>query len=76
MKIITKIPVYISPTKIAIVSIFRWPNGSYSLYIRRPTKLPSRTSIDGMLIGHYYNLTIAKTAAEKWKIKHNTTKCK
>jgi hypothetical protein len=66
---IKDIPSFIGQPKVATVRIFQWPNESYSLFVRRPTKRPSRTS-QGMLIGTYFDLEKAHNAARAWLTRH------
>lgn len=66
---IRKIPEYTTQTKKPVVKIFQWPNGSFSLFTRKPTKHPSISS-QGILIGMYYTLEKAREAARLWMFKH------
>lgn len=60
----------IKPKRVSC-SVYQWPNGSYGLFVRKPTKHWGRYC-EGMIIGHYYNLEEAKEAAREW-LKRNST---
>jgi hypothetical protein len=49
------------------VSIFQWPNETYSLFVKKPTKNWGRY-MEGMLIGNCWDLQEAKKAAKLWLI--------
>lgn len=69
-KIIKKIPYSDKKVSRPSVRIFQWPNGSFSLHIKRPTKHFSAASTEGWLIGNYFELDDAKEAVDKWRKKN------
>jgi len=68
LKYYTKWGFPIFPKK-ASCKVFQWPNGSYSLFVRKPTKTPGRY-FKGVFIGMFYDLSKAKEAARKWLYKN------
>lgn len=68
MKILTKVPQYYYghwPQK-RTASVFQWPNGCYSIFVRKPTKTWGRFA-QGMLMGTYYDIKLANKAAKLWR---------
>ncbi len=73
IRVITKIPEIkytkwgfpIKPKRVSC-QVFQWPNKtSYGLFVRKPTKHWGRFC-EGMVIGNFWDLKKAKTAARKW----------
>jgi hypothetical protein len=54
----------IKPKRVSC-QVFQWPNGNYSLFVRKPTKHWGRYC-EGRMIGAYWDLDKAKKAARKW----------
>ena len=47
------------------IKIFQWPNGSYSIFMRKPTKRPSTLSTTGTLYGMFYSIDKAVKEAQR-----------